>query len=127
MRPASSKPIKTGFLTQNERLKRLYIDKISTYIMKRYNNFLKDKGYTEKNLVKDVEKITERKYEPFEYFGDKNATNVLVIMGSGVETAQETVEFLPKIFNYKVLADKITSEKIKTLFKTLEKTFDKTY
>ena len=38
--------------------------------------------------------ITGRQYQPFQYVGDPNAERVLIIMGSGGETADETVEYL---------------------------------
>src|SRR5262249_33676725 len=37
---------------------------------------------------------TGRQYRLFDYFGDPQAERVLVLMGSGVETARETVEYL---------------------------------
>ncbi|MFT4569359.1 MAG: pyruvate-ferredoxin/flavodoxin oxidoreductase [Hyphomicrobiaceae bacterium] len=37
---------------------------------------------------------TGRHYSPFEYIGDPNAERVIVIMGSGAETVQATVEWL---------------------------------
>ncbi|HYT93689.1 MAG TPA: pyruvate:ferredoxin (flavodoxin) oxidoreductase, partial [Gemmataceae bacterium] len=37
---------------------------------------------------------TGRRYRLFDYFGDPQAERVLVLMGSGVETARETVEYL---------------------------------
>ena len=37
---------------------------------------------------------TGRPYRLFDYFGDPQAERVLVLMGSGVETARETVEYL---------------------------------
>ncbi len=39
-------------------------------------------------------RITGRAYKLFEYFGDPQAERVLVLMGSGVETARETVDYL---------------------------------
>ena len=39
-------------------------------------------------------KITGRQYKPFEYVGDPEAERVLIIMGSGGETAEEAVEYL---------------------------------
>src|SRR5512133_405447 len=39
-------------------------------------------------------KITGRKYRPFEYYGHPEAERVIVAMGSGCETAQETVDAL---------------------------------
>src|SRR5208337_2369113 len=38
--------------------------------------------------------LTGRQYKPFQYLGDPNAERVLIIMGSGGETADETVEYL---------------------------------
>ncbi len=38
--------------------------------------------------------ITGRSYRLFEYAGDPHADRVIVLMGSGVETAKETVEYL---------------------------------
>lgn len=43
-----------------------------------------------------VESITGRKYAPFEYFGASDATCVIVIMGSGSETAIQTALELNK-------------------------------
>ena len=40
------------------------------------------------------EKLTGRKYVPYEYVGHPNADRVMVIMGSGAETATETVKHL---------------------------------
>ena len=39
-------------------------------------------------------KITGRKYKLFEYYGAKDAENVIVIMGSGADTVHETVDHL---------------------------------
>ncbi|MCC6421086.1 MAG: pyruvate:ferredoxin (flavodoxin) oxidoreductase, partial [Gemmataceae bacterium] len=39
-------------------------------------------------------RLTGRQYRLFDYFGDPQAERVLVLMGSGVETARETVEYL---------------------------------
>jgi len=41
-------------------------------------------------------KLTGRHYKLFEYFGESDATKVIVIMGSGTETVQETIKFLSK-------------------------------
>jgi len=37
---------------------------------------------------------TGRKYGLFDYFGDPDAERVIILMGSGVETARETVDYL---------------------------------
>jgi pyruvate-ferredoxin/flavodoxin oxidoreductase len=47
-----------------------------------------------KNAMKALGTITGRHYNLFDYYGDKNATDVVVLMGSGAETAKETVEYL---------------------------------
>jgi pyruvate-ferredoxin/flavodoxin oxidoreductase len=39
-------------------------------------------------------KITGRKYKLFDYYGAPDATKVVVIMGSGAEAAEETVDYL---------------------------------
>ncbi|MDD3375475.1 MAG: pyruvate:ferredoxin (flavodoxin) oxidoreductase [Candidatus Omnitrophica bacterium] len=46
--------------------------------------------------MKKFEKLTGRKYELFQYFGAKDAEKIVVLMGSGVETAHETVDYLMK-------------------------------
>jgi pyruvate-ferredoxin/flavodoxin oxidoreductase len=38
--------------------------------------------------------LTGRQYQPFEYVGSPDAERVIVLMGSGCETAQETIEHL---------------------------------
>ncbi len=44
--------------------------------------------------MRKFEDLTGRKYEIFQYFGDEEAEKVVILMGSGVDTAQETVEVL---------------------------------
>ncbi|AEF85774.1 pyruvate:ferredoxin (flavodoxin) oxidoreductase [Treponema primitia ZAS-2] len=41
-------------------------------------------------------KITGRAYHIYDYFGAKDAEKVIIIMGSGAETCEETVEYLNK-------------------------------
>jgi len=38
--------------------------------------------------------LTERSYHLFDYFGDPQAERVLILMGSGADTARETIEYL---------------------------------
>ena len=40
--------------------------------------------------------LTGRHYQPFEYHGAADAERVIILMGSGCETAQETVDYLVK-------------------------------
>lgn len=44
--------------------------------------------------MEKFEKIVGRKYRPFEYYGDKDAERIIILMGSGCETASETVDYL---------------------------------
>lgn len=44
--------------------------------------------------LKRFENVTGRSYAPFEYFGDANAKNVIVSMGSSVSTIKETLDRL---------------------------------
>ena len=43
-----------------------------------------------------VAKVTGRQYHPFDYVGDPNATDVIVAIGSGCETIEETITYLNK-------------------------------
>ncbi len=47
-----------------------------------------------KEEMAKFEKLTGRKYGLVEYIGDKNAENVIVIMGSGADVAEETSLYL---------------------------------
>ncbi len=47
-------------------------------------------------VLKDVYKATGRKYGLFEYYGAKDATHVIVVMGSGADTTVQTVTKLAK-------------------------------
>jgi pyruvate-ferredoxin/flavodoxin oxidoreductase len=60
----------------------------------RANSFyLKTPDIVEKTMERFGE-LTGRRYKLFEYVGNPNAERVLIIMGSGCETAEETVESL---------------------------------
>lgn len=45
---------------------------------------------------KVCQQITGRKYEIFEYYGAEDATDIVVLMGSGCITVQETIDYLNK-------------------------------
>ena len=53
------------------------------------------------SAMKDLESITGRHYSLFEYYGDKSASEVIVLMGSGVETVKETIKHLNATQNKK--------------------------
>jgi pyruvate-ferredoxin/flavodoxin oxidoreductase len=46
------------------------------------------------NYMQEISKVTGRKYAPFVYYGDKDATDVVIAMGSVIDTAQQTVDYL---------------------------------
>lgn len=46
------------------------------------------------NYMQEVTRITGREYKPFNYYGDKNATKMIVAMGSVCETIKETIDYL---------------------------------
>ncbi len=46
------------------------------------------------SAMKDVESITKRKYNLFDYYGPKNPDTVIVMMGSGSQTVIETLKHL---------------------------------
>lgn len=46
------------------------------------------------DTMREVESITGRKYHLFDYHGSPNADKVIVIMGSGAKTVEETVDYM---------------------------------
>ncbi len=46
--------------------------------------------------MEEISKETGRQYAPFVYYGDKDATDVIVAMGSVCETTKEVVDYLTK-------------------------------
>ena len=44
--------------------------------------------------MEDVKKITGREYKPYQYYGAPDATDIIVLMGSGAEAVEETVDYL---------------------------------
>jgi pyruvate-ferredoxin/flavodoxin oxidoreductase len=45
-------------------------------------------------VMNDFAKLSGRSYQLFEYFGSKKAERVIILMGSGAEAVEETVDFL---------------------------------
>ena len=46
------------------------------------------------DYMQEVNKITGESYKPFNYYGSKSATKVIVAMGSVCETIKETIDYL---------------------------------
>lgn len=44
--------------------------------------------------MQEITKLTGREYHPFDYYGDKDAENIVVAMGSVTDTIRETVDYL---------------------------------
>lgn len=44
--------------------------------------------------MREIEKITGRVYHPFNYYGDPDAENIIIAMGSVCDTIEETVDYL---------------------------------
>ena len=60
------------------------------------NNFYNQMPAIVESVMEDFAKLTGRKYGLFEYHGAADADHIIVIMGSGAETAIETVKALNK-------------------------------
>ena len=48
------------------------------------------------NYLKEISKITGRDYRPFNYYGDHDATRIIVAMGSVNQALEEVVDYLNK-------------------------------
>lgn len=46
------------------------------------------------DYMQEIAKITGREYKPFDYYGDPEAENIIVAMGSVCDTAEETINYL---------------------------------
>ncbi|WP_434294207.1 pyruvate:ferredoxin (flavodoxin) oxidoreductase [Clostridium botulinum] len=58
------------------------------------NKFYKEVPNIVENYMGEIEKITGRSYHPFDYYGDPDAENIIVAMGSVCDTIEETVDYL---------------------------------
>ena len=52
--------------------------------------------------MQEINKITGEEYKPFNYYGSKTATKVIVAMGSVCETIRETVDYLVGVKNEQI-------------------------
>lgn len=46
------------------------------------------------NYMSEINKLANTNYRPFEYYGSRNAENIIIAMGSVCETISETIDFL---------------------------------
>lgn len=80
------------------------------------------------NAMDKFAEITGRQYHLFDYYGAPDAKRVIVLMGSGAETAEETVEYLAQISEEKVGIVKVRLYRpfsVKHLLSALPKTVEK--
>ena len=48
------------------------------------------------NYMKEINKLNNTNYKPFNYYGSKTAKNIIIAMGSVCETIKETINYLNK-------------------------------
>lgn len=60
------------------------------------NKYYADTPGIVQEYMDKVARVTGRQYHLFDYFGAPDADRVIVIMGSGAETAEETIDYLNK-------------------------------
>src|SRR5690606_12934969 len=53
-------------------------------------------------MMEQFAKLTGRQYKPYEYVGDPHAERVVILMGSGADTADQTVHRLTEQLGEKV-------------------------
>jgi pyruvate-ferredoxin/flavodoxin oxidoreductase len=49
------------------------------------------------NYMKQISDLTGREYHPFDYYGDPDAENIVIAMGSVTETIKETIDHLASL------------------------------
>lgn len=60
------------------------------------NSFYDEVPEIVNDYMKEITKVTGRHYAPFTFYGDENATDVVIAMGSVTEVIRETVDALVK-------------------------------
>lgn len=58
------------------------------------NKYYTDIVSITEEYMKEISKLTGREYNLFNYYGAKDATNIIVAMGSATETIEEVVDYL---------------------------------
>ena len=58
------------------------------------NKFYNETADIVQEYMDKVAAVTGRQYHPFDYVGAEDATDIIVAMGSGCETIEETIEYL---------------------------------
>lgn len=60
------------------------------------NTYYRNVDDVVEKYMEEITKATNREYHPFTYYGDKEATDIIVALGSVNETIKETVDYLMK-------------------------------
>ena len=71
-------------------------DDVYFQITESRNKYYEDLPDIVNDYMKQINKITGRTYQPFNYYGSDTATKVIVAMGSVCETIKETIDYLNK-------------------------------
>ncbi|SKC85567.1 pyruvate:ferredoxin (flavodoxin) oxidoreductase [Maledivibacter halophilus] len=58
------------------------------------NTFYQEVPDVVADYMKEISKVTGREYKPFNYYGAEDAERIIVAMGSVVEAAEETIDYL---------------------------------
>jgi len=58
------------------------------------NRFYLDVPDIVEDYMNQISELTGRHYAPFNYYGDPEAENIVILMGSSTEAAEETVDYL---------------------------------
>lgn len=61
------------------------------------NRFYNEIPTIVENYMDEIYKLTGRKYGLFEYYGDENAEEIVIAMGSVCQTIEETIDYLKSI------------------------------
>ena len=108
-------------------------DSIYFQAMESRNKFYNDLPDVVNYYMSEINKISNTNYAPFNYYGSKKATKVIVAMGSVCETIKETIDYLNqdiglievhlyRPFSYKYFMNALpkTTKKIAVLDRTKE-------
>ncbi|MDR0426652.1 MAG: pyruvate:ferredoxin (flavodoxin) oxidoreductase [Clostridiales bacterium] len=60
------------------------------------NNYYAATPAIVREMMEKVYKLTGRRYELYQYYGAKDAEDIIIMMGSGAEAVEETVDYLQK-------------------------------
>ena len=71
-------------------------DEIYFQAVESRNKFYDELPYIVNSYMNEINKLVGKNYAPFNYYGSKKATSIIVAMGSVCETIKETIDYLGK-------------------------------